>query len=116
MLQALLEERFKLAVHREVKEGPLYELTVAKSGLKMKQTKQGSCTPRDMKNPQLLPGQRSPDFCSLRSQTTNAIRMLDGTGVSLTVDQAGVPHQSLTGQLSPSGPRRCIQDRADRTI
>jgi uncharacterized protein (TIGR03435 family) len=36
MLQALLIDRFKLAVHRENKELPVYELTVAKGGPRMK--------------------------------------------------------------------------------
>jgi uncharacterized protein (TIGR03435 family) len=35
MLQALLVERFKLKVHHETKELPIYEMTVVKSGLKM---------------------------------------------------------------------------------
>ena len=36
MLQNLLADRFTLVVHREAREMPLYELVVAKSGLKMK--------------------------------------------------------------------------------
>jgi bla regulator protein blaR1 len=36
MLQSLLEDRFQLKIHREVKEAPVYELTVAKNGPKMK--------------------------------------------------------------------------------
>jgi uncharacterized protein (TIGR03435 family) len=36
MLQNLLADRFKLVVHRESREMSAYELTVAKSGLKMK--------------------------------------------------------------------------------
>jgi uncharacterized protein (TIGR03435 family) len=36
MLQNLLEERFKLTIHRDTKELPMYSLVVAKSGLKMK--------------------------------------------------------------------------------
>jgi len=36
MLQNLLADRFKLAVHRETKDLPLYELVVAKNGSKMK--------------------------------------------------------------------------------
>jgi uncharacterized protein (TIGR03435 family) len=36
MLQNLLVERFKLAVHRETKDFPLYELTIAKGGPKLK--------------------------------------------------------------------------------
>jgi uncharacterized protein (TIGR03435 family) len=36
MLRSLLEERFKLAVHPEMKEGSVYELVVAKDGPKLK--------------------------------------------------------------------------------
>lgn len=36
MMQNLLAERFKLAVHREKKDFPLYELTIAKGGPKLK--------------------------------------------------------------------------------
>ncbi len=38
MLQHLLTERFKLAMHRERKEMPAYELTVAKGGPKLKES------------------------------------------------------------------------------
>jgi len=36
MLQSLLADRFKLAVHRETKDLPIYVLTVAKSGSKLR--------------------------------------------------------------------------------
>lgn len=36
MLQSLLADRFKLACHRETRELPVYVITVAKEGLKMK--------------------------------------------------------------------------------
>ena len=39
MLQAMLADRFKLAVHREMKEKPVYELVVAKGGPKFQETK-----------------------------------------------------------------------------
>jgi uncharacterized protein (TIGR03435 family) len=45
MLRALLEERFKLKLHRETKQIPVYELTAAKSGFRLKPLPQGSCTP-----------------------------------------------------------------------
>jgi uncharacterized protein (TIGR03435 family) len=38
MLQTLLEERFKVAVHRETRMEPIYELVVPKEGPKLKPT------------------------------------------------------------------------------
>jgi uncharacterized protein (TIGR03435 family) len=38
MLQNLLAERFKLTIHRDTKDLPMYSLTVAKSGPKMKES------------------------------------------------------------------------------
>lgn len=47
MLQGLLEDRFQLKTHREAEEVPMYALTVAKGGLKLKPMEQG-CTPPDL--------------------------------------------------------------------
>lgn len=46
MLQTLLADRFKLKVHRETKDGPVYILTVAKGGPKLSLFKEGSCVDR----------------------------------------------------------------------
>ncbi len=43
MLQALLEDRFNLRIHRETKEVPVYALMVAKNGSKLKPFVEGSC-------------------------------------------------------------------------
>jgi uncharacterized protein (TIGR03435 family) len=43
MLRTLLEERFRLKLHRETEEVPMYALTVAKSGFKLKPIKDGDC-------------------------------------------------------------------------
>ncbi len=45
MLQALLEERLKLRMHSETRDLPVYELTVSKSGPKLKPAQEGSCLP-----------------------------------------------------------------------
>jgi hypothetical protein len=48
MLRALLEDRFKLKLHRDVQHDvPMYALTVAKSGLKIKPAGPDSCAPSD---------------------------------------------------------------------
>lgn len=44
MLQALLEDRFKLKIRRETREVPVYNLTVAKNGPKLQPSPEGSCT------------------------------------------------------------------------
>ncbi|HVY93499.1 MAG TPA: TIGR03435 family protein [Bryobacteraceae bacterium] len=41
MLRAVLEERFRLKVHRETREAPVYWLTVNRGGAKLKQSAQG---------------------------------------------------------------------------
>jgi uncharacterized protein (TIGR03435 family) len=43
MLMELLERRFQLKVHVDVEQTPVYALTVAKGGLKMKPVERGSC-------------------------------------------------------------------------
>ena len=66
MLQALLEDRFKLRIRRETREVPAYALTVAKGGPKLHPFQDGTCTPVDLKIfeqfppppfPKLPPGQ-----------------------------------------------------------
>jgi bla regulator protein BlaR1 len=47
MLQSLLEDRFKLRVHRETEDVPMYAMTVAKGGLKLKPMQPGDCVPFD---------------------------------------------------------------------
>src|SRR5262249_10312566 len=47
MLRALLEERFHLKTHRATEEVPMYALTVAKGGLKIKPLGPGGCTSFD---------------------------------------------------------------------
>jgi bla regulator protein blaR1 len=44
MMQALLEDRFQLKIHRQTSEGPVYFLTVARGGPKLQPFTEGSCT------------------------------------------------------------------------
>ena len=59
MLQSLLEERFKLVVHRETKEHPVLALVVGKGGLKLKESSEAP-KPIDPNAP-LAPGERQVD-------------------------------------------------------
>jgi uncharacterized protein (TIGR03435 family) len=43
MTQTLLKDRFRVAVHRETRELPIYTLTVAKTGAKLAPAKAGEC-------------------------------------------------------------------------
>jgi uncharacterized protein (TIGR03435 family) len=43
MLRALLEDRFRLRLHREAREAPVFLLTVAKGGAKLQAAKEGGC-------------------------------------------------------------------------
>jgi uncharacterized protein (TIGR03435 family) len=45
MMQAILEDRFKLKIHRETRQGPVYELALGKGSPKLKPLQDGSCTP-----------------------------------------------------------------------
>ena len=45
ILQALLEDRLKLKIHHSARTAPVYVLTVAKDGPKLKHFEKGGCTP-----------------------------------------------------------------------
>ncbi len=45
MMQAILEDRFKLKIHRETRQGRVYELVSGKGSPKLKLLQDGSCTP-----------------------------------------------------------------------
>src|SRR6478752_4250064 len=70
MLQSLLEDRFKLVARRETRESPVYELTVAKSGSKLKH---GSCI---IRNPNAPPpaGQLPSAFCGFLVTDDNLMK------------------------------------------
>jgi uncharacterized protein (TIGR03435 family) len=56
MMQALLEDRFKLKIRREVRDVPAYALAVAKGGPKI-QPLRGTCAPSTFPPPPKAPGE-----------------------------------------------------------
>jgi uncharacterized protein (TIGR03435 family) len=66
MLQSLLADRFKLAVHRENKEMPLYVLMPTKNGPKLPEAKENGCqvfNPSSPPPPPPSPGELPPVMC-----------------------------------------------------
>lgn len=86
MLRVLLEERFKLTLHRETRRLPVYELSVGKSGSKLQPSKEGGCTPYSLDSPPsaTAPGEHPTDFCGFRRTVADGSnRTLEGKGVTM---------------------------------
>jgi uncharacterized protein (TIGR03435 family) len=95
MLQALLEERFHLKTHRETEEAPIYALTVAKGGLKLKPMEKGGCIASfDPKtHPSFFrPGEKLP--CGMIQDDRGP------NGTTVIIDAAGVGLDRIARSLS----------------
>jgi uncharacterized protein (TIGR03435 family) len=106
MLQTLLEDRFKLKLHRETKQLPVYELTLAKSGAKMPRTKAGGCIPFTLDSPPpppLAPGEPQRTFCGFRGFGVD--------GLNRKLEVFGVTIADLVAALQRSELRRTIIDK-----
>jgi len=87
MLRSLLEERFQLKVHREIREQPVFILSVARDGAKLKPT---------------IEGRPSPGGLGLGSTQNNAtFAGVEMTGSGITMDR-------LVNMLAPSAGRPVI--------
>ena len=75
MVQKLLQDRFKLVLHRDTSELPIYVLTAAKSGLKLKT---GTYLTQEPNTP-LAPGQRQSDFCGFGGIGNGTLRTTSTT-------------------------------------
>jgi uncharacterized protein (TIGR03435 family) len=83
MLRALLEDRFRLRIHRETRVVPVYFMTLAKGRSKLHPTQAGSCKTIEASD---LSGTSRPDkpFCAdLRHSTKGPVTIIDVTGITL---------------------------------
>ena len=120
MLRSLLEDRFKLRVHRETRELPIYVMTRAKGGLKVPPARDGSCVAFDPRNPpRPSPGQPRTPLCGNNNITQNtwnatsvgmpeAAAALVGVLGRNVVDKTGVSgrfdiHLQWTPDQAPAG-------------
>jgi uncharacterized protein (TIGR03435 family) len=82
MMQALLEERFHMQTHREIREVPVYVMTVAKGGPKFRPSKEGSCQPYDTSGDLGVHPDGIP-CAEPRVSRKGPIKVIDFPGVSL---------------------------------
>lgn len=68
MLRAVLEDRFKLKVHRETRDVPVLELVVAKGGAKLTPFVPGTCVPTDYSTYPQAPLEPGQHRCLTRSE------------------------------------------------
>jgi uncharacterized protein (TIGR03435 family) len=92
MLQALLADRCKLAIHRESTEQPVYALVIAKGGSKLHEAKPGDTYPNGLKGPNGQPGA--------------GMMMMRGNGGPMTGQ--GIPLSNLVRFLSRQLGRKVI--------
>jgi uncharacterized protein (TIGR03435 family) len=84
MLQALLKDRFKLKLHQETRQVPVFALTAAKSGATLKAFQEGTCTPVDYAQDPPPPAPGQPPFCQNRIQSKGAnLRMYHEPGATI---------------------------------
>lgn len=110
MLRTLLEDRFKVKVHKESRDAPVYELTVANNHPKLQPSKDGSCVPMDLNSlPQnIKPGDPMPKFCG----GGGGRRKEDG---GMIQDWYGVSMAELAGRMLPSFVDRPVVDKTGLT-
>lgn len=103
MMQTLLENRFKLRIHRETRQAPVYELALAKRSPKLKPLPDGSCVPAVTGRP-LPPLQAGQHLCRnmVNMDSPRAVEIEGGTlssfaamlGMALdrpVIDKTGIP-------------------------
>jgi uncharacterized protein (TIGR03435 family) len=110
MLQKLLADRFKLSVHRDKKELPIYALTVAKNGPKLTPSTAG-----DLNNPQSLAMRARGRFTARNANMVDFAGELQSWLDRPVVDQTGIsgrydfalswtPDEYQTARLSGFAP------------
>lgn len=116
MMQSLLSERFKLTFHRESREQPVYALTVAKTGLKIKEAVEESAAPvpdadaakmaatpgtEDAKAPKKESGGKEGMSLNTPEGGMKVEMKQESNGVSMDMGKVGKMQMIMTGE-SPS--------------
>jgi uncharacterized protein (TIGR03435 family) len=104
MIRRLLAERFKLALHRETRILPTYNLTVAKGGPKLRSSQNGGCMNIDTSN--------GPASFPRPGTRTCGTRVLGTRGPNLTVDTTRLTLEEFAKALSLDLDRPVIDKTA----
>jgi uncharacterized protein (TIGR03435 family) len=91
MMQSLLEDRFKLKIHRETRQVPVYALTVEKSGLKLPAAPKDGCALQDLDQGPTPPAQGKAPllFCGFALVMSNGFEMRGATMAQLSTALSG---------------------------
>jgi uncharacterized protein (TIGR03435 family) len=91
MMQAVLEDRFKVKVHREIGQVPVYELIVGKGGPKLQAATEGGCVVQDLDQPltPLARGQVRRPFCGMPLIMNNGFDLHGATMAQLCTALSG---------------------------
>lgn len=104
MLQALLEDRFRLKAHRETREMPVYALTVLKGGPKLQPFREGSCVVLDLEKP-LSVTEGDPLFCGMSEVSPKGYKLYRttiaefATEFSARLDRPVIDKTGITGEF-----------------
>ena len=86
MMQALLEDRFQLQLHRETRDVPVYFLTVAKGGPRLVRSKEGGCLHLDPSDLTQIPPHPETKTCVWTHRTKHgAIQGVEIFGITLDI-------------------------------
>ena len=106
MMRTLLEDRFKLKIHRETKQVDVYALTLTKQGHNLPPRPKGSCIAADFDHPPLpAPGQPIPKLCGMPRIATNGFdiygaTMMDmGKALSNRLDRNVIDKTGIAGMF-----------------
>lgn len=105
MIQSLLADRCKLKVHRETKELPVYDLVIAKGGLKMKEATPEEAPIENLSGTKLIVHAMSID--------TLIDSVLSGTDGRLVLDRTGLGERKFDFELKWTPENRRAADPAN---
>jgi uncharacterized protein (TIGR03435 family) len=92
LLQALIQDRFKVKLHREIRQLPVYVLTVARGGLRMQKSKDTSCPTFKWERNTPPAGELLSLHCGVLELTNIQLnRTLEAAGMSLTETSVNSP-------------------------